>query len=1266
MSGVQGAIRAAFLASLATLLATGVAASYTGYRLQLAVDRISLYYDALDEFGRLNLAVLSMETGTRSYVLARDDTSLRRYERGLADIALAQERIKGLKVQIDPDTQTRLDALLRSRVDLAGQTVALMRSGDTEQAIARVVQDGTDPLSQRILGVTTSIIEQQRLSLREAQQRSDRQAMVLQVLVAFGSVLALAVVGVASRRAQRDLSRRAKAEEERDRFFGVSIDMLCLANVDGFFSRVSPAFQATLGWTAEEVTNRPFIDLIHPDDKESTLAEIERLRSGLPSLDFENRYRHRDGSWLWIAWRTMPLPDGTLVSTGRDVTGQKQDRLALLALMAWQDALLKSADVAIISASTDGLIRSFNPAAERLLGYRSEEVVDRETLDAIHPSEDSDQLAAEISVRLGHGVDPHFEAHVALARRGIEDSRVASYLRKDGQQVPVLVTVSALRDPSGKITGFLEIAVDITERQAALNRLRESEESLAVTLDSIGDGVLATDTQRRITRLNPVAEQLTGWTLAEAYGRPVEEVFGIISEQTRLPSVIPVNEVLRTGTVKGFTNHTLLIARGGTERPIADSAAPIRGRDGAISGVVLVFRDVSEERAAEAALQASEALNRAVLDSILANIAVVDASGRILAVNDGWRRFAQDNGASAEASTLTVGANYLDACAGALDESWPDAWACVEGIKRVLDGRLPAFLGEYGCSSPSQERWFNMQASSLERQEGGAVIVHFDVSRLKVAEAEVRRLNNELQTQVEDRTAELGRQVLTTKHLLENIDDAVVACDAQGRIGFFNPKARLLFAGDIADRRDGGWTRSVAVFSADGQRALTEEEVPLWQALDGSHITNHELVLRPVGGSARVLLASASPLFDEHGASLGALVVLRDITLRRQHERLAYRSQRMEALGTLAGGVAHDLNNALAPISMGVELLREQYPLESRTLDVFASCARRAAEMTRQLLTFARGADGERAPVQFARLVREVEKLIRASFPKNIQSVIRCPPGLPQIRGDATQLHQVLLNLSVNARDAMPTGGTITIELGVRELDQAFAHAFADARPGRFLFLLVQDTGVGIRPDQIDRIFEPFFSTKDADLGTGLGLSTVLGIVRGHDGFIQVYSQPGQGATFTVYIPIEAQEAKAELEGLPMDMLRGQGQRVLFIDDEPTIRALAVAVLQRLNYVAVLGRDGAEGLVRLSDENEPIDVMITDLHMPNMDGLALIRAAHRIMPDLPIILASGRVDDPVDSELRAAGVHLRLDKPFTEPELAKVLWEALGKARKLS
>ncbi|MCX6895397.1 MAG: ATP-binding protein, partial [Verrucomicrobia bacterium] len=263
---------------------------------------------------------------------------------------------------------------------------------------------------------------------------------------------------------------------------------------------------------------------------------------------------------------------------------------------------------------------------------------------------------------------------------------------------------------------------------------------------------------------------------------------------------------------------------------------------------------------------------------------------------------------------------------------------------------------------------------------------------------------------------------------------------------------------------------------------------------------------------------------------------------RKTMERQLLRTQRLDSIGTLAAGVAHDLNNALAPIMMGVELLRIQYPGESKIVDMFEASARRGADMVRQLLTFAKGADGDRVSLQPTRLVREMENLMKGSFPKNIELAVRCDPKLPTVSGDGTQLHQVLLNLCVNARDAMPHGGKLVLEAQRVELDAAFVAAAAapDAKPGEYVMLRVTDTGTGIPPEILDRIFDPFFTTKGPDKGTGLGLSTCMGIVKGHGGFMQVYSQPGKGSAFTGAGSRARGPAAAELQAAHRHRRRGR------------------------------------------------------------------------------------------------------------------------------
>jgi len=325
--------------------------------------------------------------------------------------------------------------------------------------------------------------------------------------------------------------------------------------------------------------------------------------------------------------------------------------------------------------------------------------------------------------------------------------------------------------------------------------------------------------------------------------------------------------------------------------------------------------------------------------------------------------------------------------------------------------------------------------------------------------------------------------------------------------------------------------------------------------------------------------------------------------------------------------------------------------------------AQRGTDMVRQLLTFARGAEGERVAVCPSQLVHELERLMKGSFPKSIELQIASPEGLPAVVGDPTQLHQVLLNLCVNARDAMPGGGTLAMGLQAVELDAVYARAIPDAVPGRYVALRVSDTGSGIPPEILDRIFDPFFTTKAADKGTGLGLSTVLGIVKGHGGFVQVYSQPGEGTIFTVYLPVAPSDAGAAVPATAVETPeagQGHGETVLFVDDEAAVREVGRTVLERLNYQVLLATDGADGLVRAAEHRHALSAVITDLHMPHMDGLAFVRALHRTLPNLPVVVASGRVDEAAASELLRLGVTRRLDKPFTQAQLARELRELLA------
>ncbi|MFT3829413.1 MAG: response regulator [Opitutaceae bacterium] len=383
-----------------------------------------------------------------------------------------------------------------------------------------------------------------------------------------------------------------------------------------------------------------------------------------------------------------------------------------------------------------------------------------------------------------------------------------------------------------------------------------------------------------------------------------------------------------------------------------------------------------------------------------------------------------------------------------------------------------------------------------------------------------------------------------------------------------------------------------------------------------------------------------------------------DITERKKLETHLLRAQRLDSIGRLAGGIAHDLNNILLPILICPGLLRERVRDEvSRDLvDSIEVSARRGADIVRQLLTFSRGTDGERVPVQPRALVNEMISIMRETFPKSINLRSAIPTDVWAVRGDPTQLHQVLMNLCVNARDAMLHGGDLRLMVENCEIDEATARANAGARPGRHVLLRVSDTGSGIPPEHLDKIFDPFFTTKEVGQGTGLGLSTVLGIVNSHGGFIQLESRVGRGTEFRIYLPACAQLDDGEHQVAP-EGPRGHGEVILLVDDERAVRQATRMMLERHGYRVVEASDGDDALERLEQLETPIAAAVVDLLMPRMDGAELIRQMRSRPAATPIVAMTGVGQSPKVSQVKRFGGVQILEKPFP----AEALLQALGR-----
>jgi two-component system, cell cycle sensor histidine kinase and response regulator CckA len=373
------------------------------------------------------------------------------------------------------------------------------------------------------------------------------------------------------------------------------------------------------------------------------------------------------------------------------------------------------------------------------------------------------------------------------------------------------------------------------------------------------------------------------------------------------------------------------------------------------------------------------------------------------------------------------------------------------------------------------------------------------------------------------------------------------------------------------------------------------------------------------------LTAAISRALDERGAPKARLCINSDITGGRRLEEQFLRAQRMETIGLLAAGIAHDLNNMLAPILLAAPMLREHVtdPGAIGLLGTLEKSAERGANLVQQILAVAHGTADDLRPVEVRHLLRDISSVIAGTFPKSITLEDDIPADLWPIRGNATQVHQVLLNLSVNARDAMPDGGTLRLHAENIVLDPAAAGALEGARPGAFVVLHVEDTGTGIAPEMLGRMWEPFFTTKATGKGTGLGLSTVRGIVEKHGGFIEVRSALGRGSCFRVHLPAEEAGPGENASAQPQPSPAGRGELILVVDDERHICDLTLTMLTRRGYRVLLAADGAEAVRVFAQCASEIRLVITDLHMPNLDGAMLGSALRRINPAIKLLAMSG-------------------------------------------
>jgi PAS domain S-box-containing protein len=768
-----------------------------------------------------------------------------------------------------------------------------------------------------------------------------------------------------------------------------------------------------------------------------------------------------------------------------------------------------------------------------------------------------------------------------------------------------------VRDATGRLVRLTGIVADITERK----QMEIATRHVASLVQFSDDAIIGKDLNSIITSWNKGAERIFGYSAGEMEGTSIMRLIPADrqGEESQILGKIRCGE-----SVDHF--ETVRKTKSGRLIDVSVTASPIKDSSGKVIGVSKVARDITERKRAEEERRASEARYRSLFEYAPDGILIGDPENYYIDANSTMCRmlgYTHDELIGLQGTDI-VAPNVIQEVAPALSE-----------IKIKPDYRREWQLRRKDDST------FSADVIATMMPDGNLLAVIRDITERKSA-----------QEKIAEQAA-----------LLEKARDAILVRDLEGTILFWNNGAERIY----------GWTREEAIgrnigeflyanparFDEANKLAISRGE---WYG-ELQHLTRDK---REISVEARWTL-----ILDNDGHPKSVLAINTDITERKKIEAQFMRAQRMESIGTLAGGIAHDLNNILAPILLSIDLLKiiSDEPRAKKMLETIEVSAKRGADIVRQVLSFARGLEGQRIEVQPKHLLKDLEIIIKNTFPKDIRLQFSVPNGIWTILGDPTQVHQILLNLCVNARDAMPRGGSLTVGVENSVLDQQYAAMNIDARAGNYVIINVTDSGTGIPQDHLDKIFEPFFTTKELNKGTGLGLSAVMAIAKSHGGFVNVYSELGKGTTFRVHLPAieSSSEARTQPSG-KVSLPRGNGETVLVVDDEASILIITSQTLQAFGYQVVTATDGADAVAIYAQRKNEIAVVLTDMMMPVMDGGATIQALKRINPAVKIIAASGLAANGGAVKAPNGGIKHFLTKPYTAETLLTTLRKILDEA----
>ncbi len=1032
----------------------------------------------------------------------------------------------------------------------------------------------------------------------------------------------------------------AKLRESEENYLGLFntvSDAIYVHDEHGVFLDVNVGAMKLYGLTREEMIGQTPASVAAPGRNDlaavaHTIAEV--FATGRPA-SFEFWGRRKNGEIFpksCVTNRGKYFGRDVLITTARDITGQRRMEEALIAGERRFRTLFQFLPFGALE-------EDFSAIKVRFDELRATGVTDFAPYFAAHPAEVmamADRLkilmvnegAARLFGISGHDPDAYAfrrhlapESHEIFTRElvALADGQTTFHAEITGLDLrgnPVHLDLILAVQPGHEATLDRVIVsfIDITQRKQAEAALRESEERYR-TLVELSPEAIFVHAQGKFTFANRAALRLAGAETADQLvGRHVMDFVHADSRAL-------VARRLGALTTEGQLNPLIRQKwhrRDGSVIEVAVVATQVMF-DGAPATLAIAM-DLTAQLQAEAELRK---LSRAVEQSPV-TVVITNPQGEFEYVNPSFTAttgYTLDEVRGRRVSLLESG------------ELPPEHYAVMWA--RIASGH--EWRGEFHNRRKNGETYWEFATISPITDDHGETTHYLgvmeDVTERRAAEARIRE----------------------QAALLDVTQDAIFVLSLERVVTYWNRGAEKLYGISSAEALGRRYETIAyqdipADYEADWQRALTLGE---WSA-ERRHTSRSR-------GEITVQ-ERATLVRNDRGQPKSVLIVVTDITEAKRLEAQFLRAQRLESLGSLAAGVAHDLNNVLTPILMSSGLLADlaRNDHDRELVDLVSSSARRGADIVQQLLLYGRGSSSPRSPMSVARVVKDMVQLMRETFPRDLDIVSAVAADLAMIDGDRTQIHQVLMNLCVNARDAMPDGGTLTVSAENTHVDATLAAAHTGAKAGDHIAIRVKDTGAGIPWENLEKIFDPFFTTKPHGKGTGLGLATVLGIVRSHGGLVTVASTPGHGAEFVISIPSRPPAVESVTLDPDRANLRGNNELVLVIDDEASIRGALTSTLKLYGYRVLTAADGAAGTAVFFEHPQDIRLVITDIMMPVMDGMQAIRAIRRLEPTLPIIAMSGVPTHRVELET-AYGPHLHfLPKPFLIEKVLAVAHELLA------